>query len=194
MLVVIVIIGILTALVMSGIMKAGESSKIQATRAIAKQISAGLDSYQNRFGDYPPTSLEAFKVILPNDINNGIETLVACLATNNGGPFYQFDESFLMNSDGDKVSKNITNWFFGDNQLREVVDNWGNPFIYFHFRDYQKPSSKILKYKMSEGIEECKPSKSGATATFHNPNSFQIWSAGPNGKNENGGGDDITGW
>src|SRR3972149_5437 len=134
MLVVIVIIGILTALVMSGIMKAGESSKIQATRAIAKQISAGLDSYQNRFGDYPPTSLEAFKVILPNDINNGIETLVACLATNNGGPFYQFDESFLMNSDGDfqkallETGKSSLSHSIGSSDPHNTV------FIYFHFR------------------------------------------------------------
>lgn len=194
MLVVLVIISILASLTLVGVLKAFESSRSSSTRHMILEIKSALESYQNRFDDYPPTSLDAFKVPLPNDTNNGVESMLACLATNSGGPFYQPPEDRLANLDKDSLTKNVTNWYFGDNQLREVIDFFGNPIIYFHFRDYQKPRPGLTKYTIGGSIQVCKPAKSKKTGTFHNPNSFQIWSVGPDGKNQDGGGDDIGNW
>jgi len=192
MLVVITIIGILASLILVGVINAIGSSKINSTKASLLQIKMALEQYKNYFGDYPPSSLTEFGATLPNNTNNGIEAMLACLSTNNGGPFYEAPSKFLANTDNDSVKKNITNWYFGDNQLREVIDDFGNPFIYFHFRDYQKPSKNIIKYIIGGQVQECRPSKDNKTGTFCNPYGFQLWSLGPDGKNDNGGGDDIT--
>ena len=39
-----------------------------------------------------------------------------------------------------------------------------------------------------------KPQKDDKTDNWHGLLSYQMWSVGPNGKNENGGGDDIPSW
>ena len=83
-----------------------------------------------------------------------------------------------------------------DKQAREIVDPWGNPLVYFHNRDYKKPKSYMCTYKLlgRKNASGFKPGKSKKTATYHSWSSYQIWSVGPNGENENGEGDDIGSW
>jgi prepilin-type N-terminal cleavage/methylation domain-containing protein len=192
-LVVIVIIGILSGLLIPSLMGAKTQARVGATKATLQALTGALASYQSRFGDYPPGSLAAFG-LKGNDTNQGIESATACLATTVGGrPFIDgFAEDRFANTDKDNASKNPTKWFFGDNQLREVVDDWGNPFVYYHFRDYAK-TDKLNKYTIGGAPQACIPQK-GTTAAWHNPLQFQIWSAGPDLKNQNGKEDDVVNW
>lgn len=194
-LIVIVLISILASLTLYSVVSSVDSSRVSATESIVSNLSAAISQYQLTYRDYPPTSLERNKVRIPNDTNNGIESLLACLTIKvKGGPFYTPQEDILVNTDGDSLERLPAAWYFGDGQLREVVDPWGNPLIYFHFRDYEKPDPKTVSYIIGGKTVKCEPQKSDKTKLYHAPGSFQIWSAGANGINENGGGDDIKNW
>jgi prepilin-type N-terminal cleavage/methylation domain-containing protein len=185
LLVVICILAILTSLVTVAISMALKSSKIQSTQAMLGTIQGALATYQSRWGDYPPSSISELGVHAPNDTNNGIEALVACLSSKRGGGIlYQCPEDLLGNADHDRASKNVTDWYFGDTELREYRDFFGNTLIYFHHKDYQRPPSGVTKYVLQDQASPVTitPEKSAATSTFVNPGKFQIWSVGPDGK------------
>ena len=194
-LVVIAIIGILAGLLIPTIVGARNRGYVTATTATIQTMRTALESYQVRFGDYPPTSLAAMKVRLPNDLNVGIESAVACLSTTkSGGPYLQaLPEEQYGNFDKDSLGSNPTSWWFGDTQLREVLDGWGRPLVYFHNRDYARPGP-FAKVTTGESVEICAPAKSPQTGAYHNPMSYQIWSFGADGKNQNGEEDDVGGW
>jgi prepilin-type N-terminal cleavage/methylation domain-containing protein len=201
MLVVVSIIALLAAILIPTLTAARLRAKITTTKTEIANLSAAIQLYASKYGDFPPSGLSAFGVKV-NATNNGNESMLACLATTNqGGPYLDWPEARLGNLDGDEAKTNVTKWWFGDNQLREALDIWGAPFVYFHFRDYDKPKN-FSKYTRSNDEEvECIPGKSDRTAAFHNASSFQIWSFGPNGMNENGAtpteeqdSDDITNW
>ena len=194
MLVVIVIIGILAALTLVGVNAAIISSKVSSTENMLEQMKAQVATYATKWGDYPPTTLANIGGTGLNDLNNGIESLTACLSSREmGGPLFQPTKSDLYsNTDDDKASKNINNWYFGDNQLREITDYFGHPLAYFHFADYSKPSASMVRVKMEpKGAESrVKPVNDGATKTYMNADKFQIMSAGRDGVF--GTGDDIV--
>jgi len=194
-LIVIAIIGLLAGLLLPSLLGAKQQARMAATQSTLQALRGALEQYQSRFGDYPPSSLAVFRMGLPNDTNLGIESATACLSSTIGGrPFIEgFREELFGNVDKDAASNNPMKWFFGDNQLREVLDDWGNPVIYFHFRDYTKPGP-VSKYLIRGKSQACFPQKSPAIATYHNPYKFQLWSAGPDGVNQNGNDDDIVGW
>lgn len=197
LLVVIAIIGILAAIVVPSYVSIRGQSKRTAMKNDLHRISMALETYQKDFGKYPPTVLteKSDDVQLQNAVNNGIESLTACLMTKNlNGPYLEWDEKRYANTDRDGVNKNVTNWFFGDKQLRELTDIWGNPIIYINSRDYKSPK-KIGKYlNRRQQTYAPQPVANPNTKTFVNPMKFQLWSIGPNGRNENGGEDDVSGW
>jgi prepilin-type N-terminal cleavage/methylation domain-containing protein len=186
LLVVIVILSILAALATVGVNAALSASRANSTEAMIGTISGALASYRTRWGDYPPSSVDALGGRAPNDVNNGIEALVACLSSRKrGGVLYQppGDESF-GNADGDKVSANLTDWYFGDTQLREYRDFFGHTLIYLHHRDYARPGPGLVKYRFTDDGETLTvaPEQSPATKTFVNPDRFQLRSVGGDGK------------
>src|SRR6476620_4292682 len=128
LLIVIVIIGILVALSTVGIVKALDSARNSSTQTMLDSISGALAQYAQRWGDYPPTTVDELGVRAPNDVNNGIESLVACLSSQKRGGALCHADDQLANVDGDSASgaKKTMNWVFGDDQLREWVDNFGN--------------------------------------------------------------------
>ncbi|MBI4712682.1 MAG: prepilin-type N-terminal cleavage/methylation domain-containing protein, partial [Planctomycetes bacterium] len=198
LLVVIAVITILAGLVVPGLVKTKVRAKILTAKSEITRIKSALETYYNNFGDYPPTSLKEISVsTYVNETNAGIESLVACLSTRQkGGPFLlDWPEKRYSNLDNDNTSKNITNWWFGDNELREVTDPWNNPYIYFHARNYDKPD-RFSKYQTAQGVKSVTaiPQKSSATATYFAPLTFQIWSIGPELENSNGLGDDVNSW
>lgn len=197
LLVVMSIIAILAGLIIPNLMGSKIRAKISATKVELHEMDAALEGYYIVFGDYPPTSLTFLKKnTYVNSTNQGIESLVACLASQNkGGPFLlKWSEDRYTNLDNDKSSRNLTNWFFGDNQLRELVDCWQNPFVYFHSRDYELANqySKYLDKRKKEFV--ALPQKSSKLKTWHNRFTYQLWSLGPNEKNDNGVEDDIPNW
>jgi len=191
LLVVICIIGILVALTTVGIVKAMESARTSSTQTTLDSISAALAQYAQRWGDYPPTTVEELGGTTKNDVNNGVEALVACLSSGKRGGILFKNEDHLVNVDGDSAGSNVTGWYFGDNQLREWMDEFGNVLIYMHHKDFAKPKGTMKTYKFfAEGDEfTVLPEQNPATKTFSNPDKFQLRSVGKDGKP--GTGDDI---
>lgn len=196
LLIVIVILSILASLLLWGVTAAIRASKSSLSAGVVRSITEALESYKSQFGDYPPSSLDRLKVKLPNDTNNGIEALVACLETKKGGgPFYHApDEGLWVNRDRDKVKKIPTDWIFGDTQLFELQDGFGNVLWYIHHSDYEKPEKYHLRVVSEEGGKKLKVKvyRNETTKTFCNPGRFQLVSPGADGVF--GTDDDIRGW
>jgi prepilin-type N-terminal cleavage/methylation domain-containing protein len=196
LLIVIVIISILSSILLYGIHAAIVAARESSSEGMVKAMSGALGSYKSQYGAFPPTSLDRFRVRLPNETNNGIEALVACVSTKNkGGPFYQPpDENLYSNADKDKADRNVTNWFFGDNELREISDNFGNCLFYIHHVDYESPKKEHLAYLPYEGAKKSagKVFQSKKTKTYSNPGKYQLISPGRDEKF--GTPDDIRGW
>ncbi|MHC4392625.1 MAG: hypothetical protein ACYS22_15105, partial [Planctomycetota bacterium] len=47
---------------------------------------------------------------------------------------------------------------------------------------------------VEQGEQTCQPQPSGKTGQYPKYDTFLIWSAGPDGVNENGEGDDVCSW
>lgn len=194
-LVVVVLIAILASLVSVGVSAALRAGQRKNTQAMIQAIQGALENYRTRWGDYPPSSLSLFRVAVPNGTNNGVESLVACLSSREkGGILYQPQEEMYANTDSDETKKNVTGWYFGDNQLRELRDYHGSILAYLHHRDYSKPPADTVKYVFRDGsgAVEIGPVQSGATKTFAMPDRFQLFSPGEDGKP--GTEDDVRGW
>lgn len=186
LLVVICIIAILAALTAVGVVKALDTSRTSSTQAMLDSIAGALAQYQTRWGDYPPTSVDELGIKAPNEINNGIESLVACLSSQKrGGVLFHADDQ-IANVDGDSAggAQKTMNWIFGDDQLREWVDNFGNTIIYMHHKDYGKPRASMTTYRFTKDGEDVKikPEENPATKTFTSPDRFQLRSVGRDGK------------
>jgi prepilin-type N-terminal cleavage/methylation domain-containing protein len=195
LLIVICIIGILVALTTVGITKAMDASRTNATQAMLDQISGALAQYAQRWGDYPPSTVDELGLKAPNEVNNGVESLVACLSSEKrGGALFHADDQ-LANVDGDKASgaKKTMNWFFGDDDLREWTDHFGGTIFYMHGKDFAKPRSGMTLVRLSKDGEEVKilPEQNPATKTFYGAGRFQLRSVGRDGKP--GTGDDVRG-
>lgn len=185
MLVVIVILGILMSLAIVGVTAALRTAKVSKTEALIEGLASGCEQYRGRWGDYPPTTLAELKVTMPNDINNGIEALTACLASRTkGDPLLTIRDDQFLNSDNDRASKNITNWYFGDYELREISDAFGFSMAYMHWKDYEKanPGTRRIRVDQSSSETMFDPQKSPNTKAFLRPTKFQILSVGPDGK------------
>ncbi|HKS16373.1 MAG TPA: prepilin-type N-terminal cleavage/methylation domain-containing protein [Planctomycetota bacterium] len=186
MLVVIVILGILMSLAIVGVTTALKSARVSKTEALIEGLVAACEQYKGRgWADYPPTTMAEFKITMPNEINNGIESLTACLASRTkGDPLLTIRDDQFLNVDNDSTSKNITNWYFGDYQLREISDGFGYALCYMHWKDYDKPSPTTRRIRVDATSPEAAfdPSRSPATKTYLRPNRFQILSVGPDGK------------
>lgn len=191
LLVVICIIGILVALTTVGIVKALDSSKANATVAMLDTISAAISSYATRWGDFPPTSPDEVGLKVPNDLNNGIETLVASLSSEKrGGALYR-NEDQLTNVDGDVSAGAMekTKWIFGskdkpDDALHEWCDSFGNTIWYMHGKDFAKTRKSLTAAVLTEGAEPVTmtPEQNPATKTYFGAGRFQLRSVGRDGK------------
>ncbi len=193
LLVVISIIGVLVGIGLPALIAAKRRSKENGCKMTLTAIEQGIVSYETKFADFPPTG-QFVKV--PNDVNWGAESLVWHLFTQvKGGPFLDMGafQNRLINSDADDAGKKPDNSLYALTELKEIADEFGNPFIYFHGRDFAKPL-KVQKYVIGGTETDCIPGKSEKTGNFNAAGKFQLWSAGSDSENENGTDDDITNW
>ena len=197
-LVVIAILATLAGLITASVNMAMGSAEVKNCKNEINRLGAAIDAYLNSasLGDYPPTSLERWYNVAGNGINDGIESLVAHLATKNaGGPFYEFSDDALQNLDKDTL-ENVDlftelNWQFAKNELFEIVDPWGNPYVYIHNNDYERTFVMLTDGGKRFTVTGASSEKTG---TFHAPTTYQLWSFGPDGEDNGGEGDDITSW
>ena len=195
LLVTIGIIALLAGLLLPVAGAARRSANAKSAKATIERLKLACEAYFGDFGDYPPTSLAALGV-KTNGVNEGSESLLRCLTTRREhGPYFQFEERDLSNTDGDALSgADPCSSAIEARTLYELADPWGNPYFYFHNRDYAG-GSKVERYLLASGERAtCRPRRSEKTGQFPGITTFLIWSGGPNGQNENGQGDDICSW
>jgi prepilin-type N-terminal cleavage/methylation domain-containing protein len=192
-LVVLAIIATLAAIVLPMVFRSTVSGEIAATNSRRESLDLAIKSYNTSWGDYPPSRLAQLpfgKFDAPNDRNEGSEALVLALSTEKkNGPFMQWQEDWLANHDGDKLGAVPARSSIKKEDLFEVVDFWGNPFVYIHSRDYGKRLKYVDSAEQTFWVTARKSKKLG---TYFNADSYQLWSIGPDLKNDNGGGDDIA--
>ena len=188
-LVVISILGVLMGLVSVLVMKSGQHRKKQDARSTVQGYLPGLiEDFKREFKKYPPVSLKelnaiaAFKnVQLPeNDTNTCIELLVVALRHPDfTRPLEDGDlpgQGIFKNTDGDIFTVQPAG--SPRPEAVEIVDPWGNPYIYIHKNAYKTPVSMVTED--GDLIEVMAVKRSNGQ--YYNPTSFQIICLGPDGK------------
>jgi len=176
---VLVIIAILFAFVVGSVMQGDDVVKGENTRAFIAQLEATLSEYNIEFGDYPPSTF-AEQDGIPNKINMGSEVLVTKLFSKDWSA--DVPEERLGNTDDDATKQTITS--FSKPDLFELVDDWGNPIVYLHRRDYAKGQVyATLDPSTGEYYEETvKGYTNPKTGDPYNRRKYQLISAGPDGR------------
>lgn len=204
-LVVITIIAALMSMVMVLYNMANEAKMITMTTTRMGEIAAGLEELKSPqlLGRYPSADVELLRgtdrsnigkeVGKPNDVNLGIEVVYLILNHTGHGVAVDVEDAGLGNTDGDMMVASVVK--SGKKDLFEYVDAWGNPFVYFSARDYKK-AKELGKVQMAQQyggeVVNVVPYKSEKQGTFVNANSFQLFSAGPDGIFNTD--DDIKSW
>jgi len=194
-LVVISILAALIGLLVPTISAVRRRSQAKTCKTLIDSISGAIAQYASDFGDFPPTSLQELG-LRSNGVNEGAEALVRCLSTGDReGPYFDFKEEQLGNTDGDRLGPgpDPTHSKYPTRELLEVLDPWGNPLVYFHYRDY-RGGRRGARVRIGDEDQSCRPQPSGKTGQYPGVDRFVIWSAGPDGVNEDGAGDDVTSW
>ncbi len=177
-LVVLALLGMLIGMTSFAVSRYRESGRIAEARARIDTLALLLESYNDRMGSYPPGRLTLLGVPESNGVNEGIESLVAAL----GDKRYagrRPDERWLGNGDEDEAVQ--LQQYNGSQALLEVLDPWDNPFVYIPASDYEREFTYRLEDAL--GIEEVTlgAARSKLTGAWHQFESFQLLSAGPDG-------------
>lgn len=193
----------------------GKRDNARATATIAT-LQSNLSSFETKWGVYPPGTLQqlaeltrTLNLLEVNDTNRGNEAMILALrARREGGPY--LDQNLF--SDTSRIGNLDNDTFLADAiaanaldlpddaslDLFELLDPWGNPFIYVNINDVRAGNIQDKITLISgETIEitalECQE-KLRHPVTGQFPTGYALWSVGENGINEYGGGDDITSW
>ncbi len=97
----------------------------------------------------------------------------------------------LMDAGRTSVEQMPTGDTDGDGRT-EILDSWGNPLVYFNALDYAAAGQGWGAG--ADGITSKVSRRQTGDGRAHAEERFQIWSAGPNGVNDDGRLDDITSW
>jgi type II secretory pathway pseudopilin PulG len=176
------ILAILAGVAVVGFGKFQARGEEQEVEALIEQVSLGLidGEYLVAKGDYPPDDFSGLAAKPTNDLNSGVESLLAALAAP-GSPWSLPDEKHLGNTDEDRFPKKATT--YGTLDAFEIVDRWGNPFAYFHCKSYGRKQKVRAKSRESGVFEEqeVQAVRNSKTQQFFKPESYQLISAGRDG-------------
>jgi prepilin-type N-terminal cleavage/methylation domain-containing protein len=189
LLAVIIIIGILAYFLLPNLVGALGVAEVKATQMTAQSVSLALSELSNDTGDFAPSSLPAEFGSPPNLDNLGAECLYLALCAVKKPGEGKFDEH-LGNTDDDALGRKPPGLEVPT--LFEICDKWGNPFAYFHWRDYGR-EDKYTTFDVETGERlsgSVRALKNAETGNYHEPRGFQLISAGPDGVFGNE--DDIT--
>ena len=137
LLIVIAILGILISLVTAGAQSARRRGAVTKAKSMIASLETAISMYESDLGVYPPTGNEALVSGLQEDPGD----------VHWSGPYMEFKQDDLQGG--------------------ELIDPWGNPYVY--------------------------TSVNGG-APQHRERSFDVYSYGPNGQDDGGTGDDIYNW
>lgn len=172
---VLAILGLLLGITAVSVGKYRQAGRIAECQARIVSLSLLIDSYTDRRGDPPPSRLAPLGVTDANAVNEGIEALVVAFKH----PDYagrRPDEDWLANGDEDETQ--TLRLVDGSRALLEVVDPWGNPFVYIASRDYDQD----FIYRFEGAADEtARAVRDPLTGGWHRFESYQLRSVGPDG-------------
>lgn len=164
------VVAILLTILFPALAAVRRNQKVQRTLATVEAIASGIQAYQNDFGIYPPAEFVA-------GVNRGNRSLVV-----------------LLNTKGGRSAPYLPSAFYENGELRGplLLDEWERPLIYFDTTAMKEAT--LHEYDIL-GDRLVRPAK--GARDYCNFGRFQLWSCGPNGRNDSGrgrsqGGDDIA--
>lgn len=207
-----VIMGVLVTS-FSGVFSKSEEVETVATITTLK---SNIDSFNQAWGVYPPSDLNDLSLLTDanslrevNSTNRGIEALVLALRSGRErGPYLDMpmfgDDMRRVNLDNDRCLPDAFDASILDipasesSDLFEIVDKWGNPFVYINIDDVRngKVDETIMLGNgdtVQINAQACQE-ELGHPATGQYPKGYVLWSFGEDQKNDYGRGDDITSW
>lgn len=152
------------------------------TAAQIESLKVMLEQYRNAMGDYPPCELASLGVKPKNKTNEGCEALVIAFYDKRYDGSNKPNQADLRDLEGDTGDVNITT--FGNNVLQEVVDAWENPIVYIrrdaYERDHEYDFTDTQTFEVV--TVQLKAEKDDNTASYWAMDSYQLRSAGADGK------------
>ena len=193
-LVVLAILATLISLVAAAIPRAMRMQKITKAQTLVNSVGAALELLRTdneQYGKYPPSRSRDIRfgknhvgkdLGMPNDVNVGIESVFFVL-NNPEIHISQVTTDVELIGNTDEDSFRTARGTAQDAFAREYVDPWGQPLVYIHANDYKDPKG-LCEILTLEGVKisawpKKMPAKAGGGLL--NPNSFQLFSVGPNG-------------
>jgi prepilin-type N-terminal cleavage/methylation domain-containing protein len=190
LLAVLMILAILIAILVTNLSGGREMVEAGVTKTNLKQIDTLIRELSDENGQYPRSVLPEELGAPPNGTNVGGECLYLALCAQ-GAPGYGVldKDDLLCNSDDDSLTKRAKG--FESQQLFELADGWGNPIAYIQAHDYDR-EFRYVCVDPDGGQDEytVRAAKNQKTGRYHEPNGFQLVSAGLDGKF--GTEDDLT--
>jgi hypothetical protein len=176
-------------------------------KAQAGRLSSGVEAWKRSYKSYPPSDLNKLGFVSGSGIkiqgrvngeNGGIEALYQALFLTSVEFNPDVQDSELGNLDDDRLDKSITKG--GSTELKEILDPWNNPWVYFAAADYEAAEKAPPTYSLNEdsedGSAQPKPWRvegaPGSKPEFAQPGAFQLYSMGPDGKPNTE--DDVKAW
>lgn len=173
-LVVITIIGLLVAASGGAYSVWTAKAEVAKAKTIITELEEYAADYNDRRGDYPPSSLKDLGLATTGDeANEGIEAFVQALFSDRYDGHRPDSTGDLINADADEADKKRT--VFQSAELLEFKDAWGQPLIYIRHSDY----GKTFTYMINEESVRVRAIKNPQTRTYYKFESCQIMSAGP---------------
>lgn len=180
LLIVVGILGLLSAVLLPSLFETGEAAKVQQTQVLLQStLGPCIDEFKGTAGYYPPDNLQPrepdAKVTWKTDNgrNTGSESLLVFL-----GQTMKFHDSLKavarVNTDGDQHGANIK--AFDTTERMEFADAWGTPIVYFEKTNMDKPQMVVP----ADDLEPQKVTpKKRADGVVLGRNTYQLLSAGP---------------
>jgi prepilin-type N-terminal cleavage/methylation domain-containing protein len=182
LLAVILIVGVLAAVLVSQLGGAEAAADTSRTKMFLTTLDHIIGEYETENGRYPPSSFTPEQGVANDGENVGVEALVVALYSNRwdaGGT--QIEEQYFGNTDEDLSARSLTD--FGNKQLLELLDAWGNPIAYIHRNDYGVENRAYLTLN-ADGVPERgtpKACKDPLKGQYYKNNRYQLISAGADG-------------
>jgi hypothetical protein len=116
-----------------------------------------------------------------NDVNAGIESVYVALRLKGvrvGSVEGFASDEAIKNLDGDRAAEAVPD--LQSPELFEYLDVYNNPIVYISNRDY-KDMKKVERYLLGNGQEVKVQPMKRPNGEFVRPDSFQLFSMGPDG-------------
>ena len=180
---VVLIIALLATFLVTRLGGAEDTVRSKNTEGFIQQLAAAIEEYEGERNDYPPSTFPKDLDPRPSRANMGGEMLViAFYPADNSYRGMELPDDRLSNSDGDDTKRSLTR--FPVSEVFEFTDDWGNPIVYLHRRDYADGADYVtVDQETGESVEaRVTGVKNPVTGDYYNAGKYQLLSAGPDGR------------